>query len=452
MTDSIIPIMKRFPETLVALLLALLACLHAETATPKANGVRAETIIAVYGDAAAAPTPPAGWSFQWNARSKLGDSAGYEALTYDEKARAYGVRDASGALRTDTPGHTISRGIGYLDVSAMRDKDGVARGYITSYKLSADSVGDVWINHGNLRTPLSYGADLQVYVNDQLKAQSLIKKDRFAQVFQFNLGRLKKDDVIHVAIGPSEKSPKAAGRLFYVIEDCPTGQKPAEPVNIISPMLHASAPQFGANGKIGTAYADKHQAQCASVVATRPELVFIGDSITARWPQEVLEARFGKHRPLNLGIGGDWIQNVLWRVQNSALDKSAPKVIVLLIGTNNLTAGFTPDELTADIGALLKVIQSKTPRSKILLLGILPRGASVKDEINRSIRQTNAKLAALANNEQVFYLDVGDKLVEPDGTIAKEVMPDKLHVAGLGYTRWMEAMGPTLDKLLNEHP
>ena len=439
-------------RSLITLLVATLVSLHAEPSTPKTGKPESDNIIAVYGDAAIAPIPSPGWSFQWNARGNLGDSTGYAPLSYDEMARAYGVRDASGALRTDAPGHTISRGIGYLDVSAMRDKEGVARCYIASYKLSADSVGEVWINHGNLRTPFSYGTDLQVYVNEQLKAQSLIKKDRFAQVFQFNLGRLKMANVIHVAIGPAENSPKGAGRLFYVIEDCPTGQKPAEPVNILSPALHASAPQFGANGKIGTAYADKHQAQCAAVVATRPELVFIGDSITARWPQEVLEARFGKHRPINLGIGGDWIQNVLWRVQNGTLDKAAPKVVVLLIGTNNLTAGFTPDELTADTGALLKAIQNKTARSKILLLGILPRGASIKDETNESIRQTNAKLATLADQKQVFYLDVGDKLVEPDGSISPAVMPDKLHVAGPGYTRWMEAMGPTLDKLLNEHP
>ena len=440
-------------KRILTALLALPFLIHAQAVSLKASDARAETIIAVYGDAAAAPTPPAGWSFQWNARGKLGDSTGYAPLSYDEKARAYGVRDASGALRADAPGHIISRGIGYLDVSAMRDKEGVARCYIASYKLSADSVGEVWINHGNLSTPLRYGTDLQIYVNEQLKVQSLIKKkNRFAQVFQFNLGRLKKEDVIHVAIGPAANSPKGAGRLFYVIEDCPAGQKPAEPVNIISPSLHASAPQFGANGQIGTAYADKHKAQCDAVVATRPELVFIGDSITVRWPQEVLEARFGKYRPLNLGISGDWIQNVIWRVQNSTLDKAAPKVVVLLIGTNNLTGKFTPDELTADIGALLKAIQSKTAQSKILLLGILPRGASIKDEINEAIRQTNTKLATLADHKQVFYLDVGDKLIEPDGSISPAVMPDKLHVAGPGYRRWMEAMGPALDKLLNEHP
>ena len=428
-------------------LLALQFLNHVQNGTLKASDAGAGKIIAVYGDAAAASAPPAGWTFQWNERNKLGDSSGYTPLSYDEKAKAYGVRDASGGLRTDAPSHTLSR-----DVFAMPDKSGVARCYIASFKISADCAGDVWINHGNLRTPFTDGTDVQVYVNEQLKAQKHFAKDRFAHVFQFKLGPLKKDDVIHLAIVPKATSRKAGGRLLYVIEDCPTGQMPEAPSNIISPALGASTPQFGVNGKIGSAYADKHQTQCAAVVAARPDLVFIGDSITARWPQEMLEARFGKHRPINLGIGGDWIQNVLWRVQNGTLDKTAAKVIVLLIGTNNLTGKFTPDEIASNIGGLIQAIRTKTAQSKILLLGILPRGASIKDEINGEIRQTNAKLAALADHKQVFYLDVGDKLIEPDGSISPEVMPDKLHVAGPGYTRWMEAMGPTLDKLLNKRP
>ncbi len=429
------------------ILLALQFLSHAQKGTLKASEAGAGNIIAVYGDAAAAQVPPAGWKFQWNERNKLGDSSGYTPLSYDEKAKAYGVRDASGALRTDAPSQTLSR-----DVFAMPDKNGGARCYIASFKLSADSAGDVWINHGNLRTPFTDGTEVQVYVNEQLKAQKHFAKDRFAHVFQFKLGPLKKDDVIHLAIVPKANSKKAGGRLLYVIEDCPTGQTPEAPSNIISPALGASTPQFGVNGKIGSAYADKHQTQCEAVVATRPELVFIGDSITARWPQEVLEARFGKHRPINLGIGGDWIQNVLWRVQNGMLDKAKPKVIVLLIGTNNLTGKFTPDEIASNIGGLIQEIRTKTAQSKVLLLGILPRGASIKDEINGAIRQTNAKLAELTDNKRVFFLDVGDKLIEPDGSISPAVMPDKLHVAGPGYTRWMEAMSPTLDKLLNERP
>jgi lysophospholipase L1-like esterase len=420
---------------------------------PERGAATEGAAIAVYGDAASTATPPPGWNFQWNARGNLGQSAGYESLSYEAGARAYGVKDASGALRTDAPCHTISRGIGYLDISTMRDSAGVARCYVASYKLNVDPAGDVWINHGNLRTPFDEGTDLQVHVNDQPKAHALIKNERrFAEVFQFNLGHLKKGDVINLALGPVAGARKGGGRLFYVIEDCPAGVTPAKPAHILSPVPHASTPQFGADGRIGAAYAEKHQAQCAAVAASRPELIFIGDSITARWPREMLEGRFSKQRPVNLGIGGDWIQNVLWRVQNGALEKAAPKVIVLLIGINNLTAGFTPDEVTQDVATLLETLQHKTPASRILLLGILPRGPSVHDEPNGRIRQTNALLATLADQNRVFYLDVGESLVERDGTILLEVMPDRLHVAGPGYTRWMQAMGPVLEDLLAFRP
>ncbi|RFC45725.1 MAG: Lysophospholipase L1 [Verrucomicrobia bacterium] len=437
-------------QIMLALLLMPLL-VQAQTVPVNASVDSASTLVAVFADAAKEPVPPSGWSFQWNAHGALGTAANYEPLHYNAKDSAYGVKDASGKLRSDAPSHAISQGIGYLDISTKLDTGGVARHYIASYKLLEAPGGDIWINHGNLRTPFNEGTDLRIFVNDEQKAQWLIKNERrFAEVFQLNLGHLKKGDVIHVALGPTTGARKGGGRLLYVIEDCPTGQMPEAPVNIISPALGASTPQFGLNGRIGVAYAEKHKAQCEAVLATRPELVFLGDSITARWPQDVLEARFGKHRPSNLGIGGDWIQNVLWRVQNGTLDKAAPKVIVMLIGTNNLTGKCTPEEIAANIGGLIQAIQTKTAQSKILLLGILPRGVSTKDEINASIRQTNAKIAALSDQKHVFYLDVGDKLVEPDGTISPTVMPDKLHVAGPGYIRWLEAMQPTLETLLNE--
>lgn len=440
-------------NTFLTALLTLPLLAHGDDIPPKPGAATRGTCIAVYGEAAIASTPPPGWKFQWNARGNLGQSESYDSLMYDASARAYGVKDDSGALRIDAPGHTISLGIGYLDISTMRDSTGIARWYVASYKLDVEPAGDVWINHGNLRTPFDEGTSLQVHVNDDPKVNVLIKNERrFAAVFQFNLGHLKKGDVINLALGPATGARKGGGRLFYVIEDCPAGAPPAEPAHILSPVPHASTPQFGADGRISAAYAAKHEAQCAAVAARRPELILIGDSITARWPEEMLEGRFSKHRPVNLGIGGDWIQNVLWRVQNGALEKAKPKVIVLLVGINNLTAGFTPDEVTQDVSTLLKTLHHKTPSSRILLLGILPRGPSVNDEPNSRIRQTNILLATLADQNRVFYLDVGGRLVEPDGTILTQVMPDRLHVAGPGYTRWMEAMGPVLDELLDLRP
>jgi lysophospholipase L1-like esterase len=345
----------------------------------------------------------------------------------------------------------MSRDFFFLDISAMRDKEGVARFYIASYTLAEEPAGEVWINNGNLRNQaFPEGTTLQIYVNDELRSQSLCKQGRFATVFQENLGRLKKGDAIRVAIGPREKSPRGGGRLFFTIEEYPAGEKPAAPIPILTPPLDAVIPQLGADGKIKASYEAKHQAQCKALLANNPELVFIGDSHTVRWPAELLQEKFGAFRPVNLGIGGDRVLNVLWRLQNGVLDKIHPKVIVLLIGTNNITIGLTPDQIAEGIVALIKAIQEKAPASKILLLGILPRGESIQEANNEKIRQTNTKLALLADNKRIFYLDVGDKLVEPDGSISREIMPDKLHVAEPGYTRWMDAMKPTLDKLLNE--
>jgi lysophospholipase L1-like esterase len=407
--------------------------------------------LAVYGDAAVAKTPTPGWSFLWNASGKLGDAKGYSPLSYVEKARAYGVMDENGALKPDVPSHNMSRDFFFLDISAMRDKEGIARFYIASYTLAEDPAGDVWINNGNLRNQaFPEGTALQIYVNDELRSQSLCKQGRFATVFQENLGHLKKGDAIRVAIGPGEKSPQGGGRLFFTIEEYPAGEKPAAPIPILTPPLDAVHPELGADGRTHPVYAAKHQAQCKALLANNPELVFIGDSITARWPAELLQEKFGAFRPVNLGMGGDGIQNVLWRLQNGVLDKIHPKVIVLLIGTNNITIGMTPDQIAEGIAALIKAIQEKAPASKILLLGILPRGESIQEANNEKIRQTNAKLALLADHKRIFYLDVGDKLVEPDGSISREILPDKLHVAEPGYTRWMDAMKPTLDKLMNE--
>jgi hypothetical protein len=57
----------------------------------------------------------------------------------------------------------------------------------------------------------------------------------------------------------------------------------------------------------------------------------------------------------------------------------------------------------------------------------------------------------MADGRGVFFLDVGAKLAEPDGSIRPEVMPDGLHVAGPGYLRWLDAMGPTLNQLLADN-
>ena len=235
--------------------------------------------------------------------------------------------------------------------------------------------------------------------------------------------------------------------LLFLLKALPEGVTREGPVNIVYPPIDEAGPQWGFDGR-GTAYLRQHEAQCQTVLERRPELVLLGDSITARWPQDMLEQHFGAWRPVNLGVGGDWIQNVLWRIRNGVLDQAPVKGVVLLIGTNNLTHDFSPEEIHQGVGLLIEELRRKAPGIRVLLLGILPRGESLKDAVNERVGTVNRELARHADGESVFFLDVGGALAEPDGSILPEVLPDRLHVAMPGFVRWMEVMAPQVEKLL----
>lgn len=408
-------------------------------------------IIAVYGSDVTASTLPTGWAFEWNQSGEVQQFDTYSPLTgiqagTESRPRwTYGVTDGEGEWDQSMPSH---RQHGH--VFAARDSHGNARWAVARHTLQNDAEGEVWLNHGNLRNRnFSHGTTLKIFLNDDLIRSIGVPRDITPTLFQENLGRLSMGDEIRVAVGPAESSDRGGGQLCFVIEEFPSGATPGPPVNIISPPIMSGEPKRGLDGS-AEVYQAKHLEQVEAVLENRPELVFLGDSITARWPRDLLEEHYAAYRPVNLGIGGDWIQNVLWRVQNGVLDQIPIKTVVLLIGTNNISNGFTVDEIVEGIDNLVQTLRETTPETSVLLLGILPRGKTISDRHNDTTREINSRLADLEDGEKIFFLDVGDALVESDGSILPEVMPDGLHVALPGFQRWMEAMKPVLDGILQQ--
>jgi lysophospholipase L1-like esterase len=178
-------------------------------------------------------------------------------------------------------------------------------------------------------------------------------------------------------------------------------------------------------------------------------LVFLGDSITQGWNDNDVWKRFYAPRgAVNFGIGGDRTQHVLWRIENGEFDGIDPKLVVLMIGTNNLHDNSNED-IVLGVSQIVRKLTTLHPNTKILLLGIFPRGEK-PGPIRERIKAINQKLAQLDDGSKVHYLDIGQTFLEPDGSISRDVMYDFLHLTPKGYRRWAEAIEPTVWSMLDE--
>lgn len=203
----------------------------------------------------------------------------------------------------------------------------------------------------------------------------------------------------------------------------------------------------------------RHALTSAAVKKMKPDILFIGDSITHFFGGEQFDSYalrgkntwdefYAPRKPGNLGFGWDRTENVLWRLQHGAIDDIAPKVVIIMIGTNNTGLNTAP-EIVQGITAVVQEFQKRLPKAKILLLGVFPRGEK-PGPVRDKIAEVNQGIAKLNAPPSVTYLDIGPKFLTPEGLITKDIMPDFLHPNEKGYRIWAEAMEPTLKRLLEK--
>jgi N-acetylglucosamine-6-sulfatase len=174
------------------------------------------------------------------------------------------------------------------------------------------------------------------------------------------------------------------------------------------------------------------------------ELVFIGDSITQGWEgagQAMWDQHFAHAPSLNLGFSGDRTEHVLWRLQRGQMGISKPRAAVIMIGTNNTGHRMQPpQETAAGVREIVALVQKQSPATKIVLLGVFPRGETAFDPMRLNNVALNQYLSRLHDGEQVFYRDLSNLFLKEDGTLPRELMPDLLHLNEAGYQIWAEAL------------
>ncbi len=209
----------------------------------------------------------------------------------------------------------------------------------------------------------------------------------------------------------------------------------------------------------GGTWLDQHQAINAIASEGKADIVFLGDSITQSWGgsgrkvaavgQATWDRLFQKRNAANFGISGDRTQHVLWRIQNGNLDGIQPKMIVLLIGTNNLAHDTAP-QIAHGIEQIVMRIEERRDRTKILVLGILPRGPTPNDPLRQKAAAVNRLIQRLDDGNKTTVLDLSKYFLTTGGGLTADCFTgDHLHLTAQGYAALGDAIEPVLVKMID---
>jgi len=227
------------------------------------------------------------------------------------------------------------------------------------------------------------------------------------------------------------------------------------------PALWPVTPSAGHWG--GTRWLDTHAKLVAHVQAHRGpiDILLVGDSITQQWGSMLdgkplnaaWQKHFGRYQTINLGIAGDKTQNVLWRLDHGGVSGLEPRLVVLLVGNNNMF--FTRETGTAaaaqGIKACVDNLRAKFPGAPLIVVKIFPAHAP-GHPFYEDIRKTNAAIDALqlARDPKVQVLDLWSEMTEPDGTLKRELFQsDNIHLTqDGGYEFFAARLQPLVAGLL----
>ena len=241
-----------------------------------------------------------------------------------------------------------------------------------------------------------------------------------------------------------KEAPRANGHHF----DHPDPKRVADFIEQYSATIVPNKPStvIPVPSKLKKFMPSRHKAKLEEAKSKQVDLVMIGDSITHNWEFESTYANtFKDANLLNLGFAGDRTQNVLWRIENGALDGLSPKLVTLMIGTNHFhnakaKSGYKPDspeDVFIGIQAIVKEIRDRLPNSRILVFSVFPRKAPEQERV----KALNVILPQIEDGRMVFHKDINEIFLDQSGEFRIDLYKrDKLHLSSNGYAAWSKAL------------
>jgi|SRR5215472_6163903 len=195
----------------------------------------------------------------------------------------------------------------------------------------------------------------------------------------------------------------------------------------------------------------------AKVKSEPYRILYLGDSITERWDlplwgaKRVWDANLAPRGVLNAGVSGDRTEHLRWRLDHGNLDGPPPKGAIVMIGTNDLGHGRPPAEAAEGVRQVLLQLRRKVPSTRILLLGLTPRGAAPWDQLRVAASQVNQMLGSCADGQTIWATDIGQPLLDAKGMLSDTLSPDYLHFNAAGYERLAPGLDKWIDQVFGQH-
>lgn len=183
------------------------------------------------------------------------------------------------------------------------------------------------------------------------------------------------------------------------------------------------------------------------------QVCFIGDSLTEFWLHHGRgdwELHFAPLKSVNLGLAADRTEHILERIRRLDFSRARPKVVVLMMGTNNLGMNppDTPEAVFQAVQRGVAMLQAKMQQAKVILLTLPPSGEEPASALRQRIQATNKLITEAKWPEAVKVLPVYDIMVDADDRWKRDGTLDGTHFSSTSYSRLADVLAPVAKEML----